>query len=96
MGDAKLRRAGFIESCGSCRFFSRLGPGNPVGNCRARAPQVVMTGQIQNKITGEVVPMVQTYWPQVPDAAWCGDFTKRPYQDVDLATLSQEAMEGTG
>lgn len=83
------------ETCGRCRFFVRGTPGQAGGACRGRPPVPMMAGMVKHPISGEVVPRVLTFWPEVLDTLWCGDFVRKPLgASVDLSKLAVEELEG--
>lgn len=93
MGEAKRKHEammnGFTKSCGNCQFFQRVALGNPLGNCRARPPVPLMLGM--GKGPAGPVPVVNTYWPQLPDNAWCGGWEQKVH--VDIGALDVKALE---
>lgn len=94
---AEARANGTVDECGSCRFFRRIQVGQPGGVCRARPPVPMVTGMIKHPVTGEMLPHVNTYWPQIPDSEWCGGFERRPYGvAIDLSKLDAAEMGGEG
>lgn len=87
---------GMPEGCGTCRFFRRNQVGQPVGVCRARPPVPIMAGMVQHSVRGPI-PMINTYWPEIPDTEWCGDFARKAYgMGIDLSKLAVEELEGQG
>lgn len=82
------------ESCGACRFFVRAEVGQPRGACRARPPVPMMVGVAKHPLSQQSVPQVLTFWPEVADMLWCGDFTRLPVgAAIDLSKLSAEELE---
>lgn len=85
------------ENCGSCRFFRRQTIGQPLGVCRARPPVPMMIGMNKHPVSGEMLPVINTYWPQVPDTEWCGGFERKAFgKNIDLSKLEPAELEGTG
>lgn len=100
MGQAKQRREAAMrgeENCGSCKFFRRAEPMNPVGVCRALPPTVMMVGMSKHPISGQQVPVTNTYWPQIPDSEWCGAWLLRTAMgaNIDLTKIDVDALEGS-
>ena len=93
MGEQKRRQAsvvnGTAQGCSGCRYFKRAaGIGSPVGICRSRPPVPLMLG-IGKDALGNSQPVIQTYWPQIPDTEWCGDWQAK----VDMGLLDAMALE---
>lgn len=86
------------KTCGTCLFWRRAQPMQPLGNCQARPPVPLTIGMMQNKITGQTQPMIDSFWPMTPDTEWCGHWTLRPsavdMKALDLDALDEKAMEG--
>lgn len=100
MGEQKRKSeavlTGKAETCGSCRFFKRARAFQPIGWCRADPPRAILVGSSQDPVTKQVVPLVNTYWPQIPDTEWCGAWKMRgQIVEIDLSDLGQENMEGS-
>lgn len=68
----------FARVCGQCAFFHRQMVGQPAGTCRRHPPLPIMVGAITEPGTNRQYPNIQTFWPQVPDTAGCGDWVKAP------------------
>ena len=66
----------FVRTCGKCDAFNRQAVGQPAGTCRCHPPVPIMVGVATDPKTGQQFPNVQTFWPQVPDTAGCGDWVK--------------------
>lgn len=100
MGEAKRKAEAMANgrgphNCGSCMYFRRGNPGQPLGVCRARPPVPMMVGTAKN-MAGQMVPLTDTFWPQVPDTEWCGSWSSRlELSAIDLTALQPEEMEGT-
>lgn len=82
------------ESCGNCRFFRRIRIGQAGGVCRAKPPVPMLIGAQSNPHTNEQFPIINTYWPQIPDTEWCGEYARRVVPQVDLSKLSLEELGG--
>lgn len=53
--------------CDKCQFWAQLYPDHPVGDCRLRAPSlVVLNGRRE------------TEFPTTISDAWCGQFSPKP------------------
>lgn len=84
------------EECGSCRYFRRISVGHPQGVCRARPPTPMMITIAKNPVTGDPFPVINTYWPEVPDVEWCGDYTRKPMgAAIDLEKMDRAEAEGS-
>ena len=99
MGEQKRRAeavvAGVTRGCGGCAFFKRIRIGQPGGFCRARPPSVLMVGMGEG-FDRRPIPVVNTYWPQVPDTEWCGEWgPKLDLTAIDPEALQNAEMEGT-
>ena len=82
-------------ACGNCGAFKRLMIGQTMGLCRSRAPVPILVGMINGD--GGPMPVVNTYFPQVPDNEWCGDYMPLKALTVprlDLAELESALTEG--
>ena len=79
------------ETCGSCKFFRRLGPMQPMGDCHEGPPTALLLGRAQNGL-----PVVDTFWPRVPDTEFCGahQLPKHRAESINLAEIAPEALEG--
>ena len=78
------------ESCGTCRYWRRSAPLQPIGLCRRRPPTLVFMGTLQG---GK--PVTDTFWPMVPDLEWCGEHAARGNgRTIDLAAIDVDALEG--
>lgn len=68
------------------------------GVCRQQPPQTMVAGALKNPTTGEVMPRVDSFWPQIPDTEWCGQWKLRPsaidMDAIDLSALSEASVEG--
>ena len=84
-----------MADCGSCRFFRRAEIGMPGGVCRRVPPVPVMAGMLKHPITQELFPAVKTYWPEIPDTEWCGEYVQRPFSQVDLEKLDEADLKGS-
>lgn len=83
---------GTNETCGYCRFWDRVEKGKAMGACHRNPPTLVMIGSAPHPVmTNRMVPVVDTFWPQVPEAAYCGEHKPKaaPYSDIDLSTLTE-------
>lgn len=99
MGQAKQRREAAMrgeENCGSCKFFRRAEPMNPAGVCRADRPQIVFLGMGKHPISGQQMPITNSFWPQIADWEWCGMWRLRiaAAAEIDLTKLDAQALEG--
>lgn len=81
-----------IESCGNCRFWRRVQPMQPMGHCRFNPPTPLVVGMQQNKITQQVQPIVDSFWPMLPDTEWCGGWGLR-LGAVDMKELDARQFE---
>jgi hypothetical protein len=54
-----------------------------------------MAGMLKHPITGELFPAVKTYWPEIPDTEWCGEYAQRPFAQVDLEKLDEADLKGS-
>lgn len=84
---------GQAETCGDCRFFKR---GSDRGGwCRKLPPTLLMVGQAKHPVTGTVIPLVQTYFPETPDDQWCGAYDRElNLSAIDLGKLAVMQPEG--
>lgn len=58
-------------SCAECRFFASWPSGGWSGECRRRAPTVVMRQH------GAGFNHEEGVWPPVAPTSWCGEFEPR-------------------
>jgi len=79
---------GTSQDCGNCKFFRRGRVGQSLGVCRSRAPVPLMVGMTKDAM-GNGVPVINTYWPQVPDTELCGDWSRK----VDLGAIDLTKLE---
>lgn len=88
---------GITKNCGNCAYFKRVSVGQQGGLCRARPPVPLMVGMAQNPMTKEPFPVINTYWPQIPDSEWCGDHNPALIgREIDLSQLSEAELVGEG
>ena len=78
------------EECGSCRFFRRNEIGQPRGVCRSLPPVPLMSGMAKHPVSGELFPVIKTYWPEIPDTEWCGGYVRKVYTPLDLESAELE------
>jgi hypothetical protein len=65
---ARAPAAAVVRSCGGCDFYQSITSTGTAGECRRRAPAVI--------VPGEGNP-AETVWPRVSAAHWCGEFKGR-------------------
>lgn len=85
------------ENCGSCRFFRRSEPMQSPGLCKVGpGPTLLLVGMGKHPITGQQMPITNSYWPQTSDVEWCGAWQVRPAMaaQIDLGKLDVEELEG--
>jgi hypothetical protein len=50
----------------------------------------------KNPVTGDPFPVINTYWPEVPDTEWCGDYTRKAFGAAnDLEKMDRTEAEGS-
>jgi hypothetical protein len=87
-----------IESCGACRFWAELKPGDKVtfGICRRRAPTPILLGHRPAQMVGQAPQaVIQGFFPETPSHGWCGDY-QQPAPRMDLKRLDIAALETEG
>jgi hypothetical protein len=80
---------GHAERCDTCRFWTRVQDGMPMGHCRERPPTVILLGMQQHPVTGRGHPVTDTFWPMTPEHEVCGA-RKAPrdaFVAIDLSKL---------
>ena len=92
MGEEKRKAEtilnGARKACGGCEYFRRGQVGQAMGVCRGAPPVPMVVGMGQD-MSGKPVPIVNTYWPQVPDSEVCGHWERK----VDLAAIDLTKLD---
>lgn len=64
-----------MDTCASCRFFSRHD--ETQGACRRRSPVVISVSD-PDPLARSPAPMVSlSVWPMIGETDWCGEFEAR-------------------
>lgn len=83
---------GTNDTCGNCRHWTRHEKGKALGVRRRNPPTAIMIGSAPHPVmANRMVPVVDAFWPQVPEAQSCGEHqhAAKSYSDIDLSTLTE-------
>jgi hypothetical protein len=78
-----------IKNCGNCAAFEPAPKGaKGTGTCHRGRPTPIFLGWGQHPVTHQQIPMVDSWFPPLPDVQWCLDHVP--------ATADGEAMTIVG
>ena len=68
-----------------------------MGVCRQHPPVPLIVGAVKHPTTGNPQPVTDSFWPQVPDSEWCGQWERTIdlSRDLNVAALESAETEGT-